>query len=277
MKQATLDRSGVKPRNRGRILTLLLCLALILAIANAGCSWIFVKGPPSGDPGSIRPPVSCTSEGTWPKVDLVLSTLHIISATVWSIAEPGNALAIGHSVWALIHALSGYSGSKKVKKCKRVKMVIQPVPGGVPATPGVAPAPGPTPAPAPAPLVNQGTEGQACYGNGTCNKGLRCNKATRTCTRPIPAGAEGGGCYGNGTCNQELVCDQATNRCVRPIAEGDDGGPCYANGTCNQGLVCDQTTGRCVRPSSEGDEGGPCYGNNTCNSGLSCQGGICIR
>lgn len=85
-----------------------------------------------------------------------------------------------------------------------------------------------------------GGEGAACYGNGTCDRGLRCEAGT--CARRLD-GIEGGACYGNGTCNAGLTC--AADRCVR-IPDGTDGGPCYGNGTCNDGLTC-AADGRCRR------------------------------
>lgn len=61
----------------------------------------------------------------------------------------------------------------------------------------------------------EGADGGVCYGNSTCNEGLRCDTATNTCTAMQAAvGTEGGTCYGNSTCNQGLSCDAARNQCV---------------------------------------------------------------
>ena len=56
-----------------------------------------------------------------------------------------------------------------------------------------------------------GTEGGPCYGNHTCNQGLRCDASSDQCTRLPPAGTEGGPCYGNHTCNQGLTCDASAH------------------------------------------------------------------
>ena len=53
-------------------------------------------------------------------------------------------------------------------------------------------------------------------------------------------GTEGGACYPNGTCNAGLACTDGI--CMTPT-EGDEGGPCYPNDTCNEGFSC--TDGRC--------------------------------
>lgn len=50
-----------------------------------------------------------------------------------------------------------------------------------------------------------------------------------------PRGAADGPCYGNRTCNTGLRC--VSRRC-KPLAQGADGGKCYGNGTCDTGLAC---------------------------------------
>jgi hypothetical protein len=134
-----------------------------------------------------------------------------------------------------------------------------------------------------------GSEGGACYGNGSCDFGLRCN--TNVC-EPLfnssssssggassssggtpTQGTEGGACYPNNTCNLGLDCTGGT---CQGRATGSLNGPCYGNGTCNSGLEC--TNNVCVNPPPppQGSLGGACYGNGTCNSGLSCSNNLCI-
>jgi hypothetical protein len=60
-------------------------------------------------------------------------------------------------------------------------------------------------------------------------------------SRAAEPGTESGPCYGNGTCNEGLRCQG--NACVR-FADGAANGACYGNGTCNPGLAC--VNGICV-------------------------------
>jgi hypothetical protein len=129
-----------------------------------------------------------------------------------------------------------------------------------------------------------GTAGGRCYGNGTCNSGLRC---TGSVCEVAAAGTEGGACYGNSSCNLGLRCNASV--CERVFGgsgssssgggssstgqqPGGEGGACYANSTCNLGLDC--SNGTCTRPSV-GNVNGACYGNGTCNGGLACTNNVC--
>jgi len=62
--------------------------------------------------------------------------------------------------------------------------------------------------------AEQGTLGNACYGNGTCNSGLSCNGGI--CVGTGEPGTVGNACYPNGTCNMGLEC--ASGVCVDPTA-----------------------------------------------------------
>ena len=86
-------------------------------------------------------------------------------------------------------------------------------------------------------------------------------------------GSEGGACFANGTCTGDLEC--VNNICTKK-ADGALGGACYANGTCNEGLVC--VDGTCKEPASQpqGDAGGECYPNGTCNAPNECKEGVCV-
>lgn len=74
-----------------------------------------------------------------------------------------------------------------------------------------------TPAP---PVVIQGSAGNACYPNGTCNQGLVCSSEQRCVAEPAP-GAAGGRCFSTGACDPGLVCTQA--RCAAPVAPRPEG------------------------------------------------------
>jgi len=93
--------------------------------------------------------------------------------------------------------------------------------------------------------------------------------------RAKKAGAKGGACYGNGTCNKRLKCDKARNKCF--VVRGKLGSACYPNGTCDKGLSCNRDRNQCVSAGSRGSESGPCYPNRTCNQGLKCYSGTCKR
>lgn len=96
-------------------------------------------------------------------------------------------------------------------------------------------------------LPEAGSNGGACYGNGTCDEGLSCSDS-KVCEAPeVVDGHEGGVCYGNGTCNDDLVCG-ASKLCEKKQAiQGREGGLCYGNGTCNEGLSCSSDGSRCTR------------------------------
>ncbi|MBN2524952.1 MAG: hypothetical protein JXR76_01075 [Deltaproteobacteria bacterium] len=95
----------------------------------------------------------------------------------------------------------------------------------------------------------QGTAGAACYPNGTCNQGLKCETDLCVLASSTGPGSLGGACYGNGTCNAGLECT---------------GNLCMATGTTDTG-------------AGQGDAGYPCYGNNTCNGTLSCYNNLCVQ
>ena len=70
----------------------------------------------------------------------------------------------------------------------------------------------------------QGTQGCACYGNGTCNGGLTCESGV--CEVPVSCedGSQGCACYGNGTCDDGLTCIVDVCRdSDAPIGMGDMG------------------------------------------------------
>lgn len=90
-----------------------------------------------------------------------------------------------------------------------------------------------------------GTGGNSCYGNGTCNDGLTCLGGVCLEPNSPPPGADGGACYGNRTCNDGLACSPKTLLCFSKAQDGTEGGACYGNGTCDDGLVCDERSKLC--------------------------------
>lgn len=78
-----------------------------------------------------------------------------------------------------------------------------------------------------------GTQGGACYGNGTCNAGLRCDPATRTCVAPAAATANPATCFP--ACRSGFTCRAGT--CVS-----------LCNPPCAAGSVC-TPAGECVMRS----------------------------
>jgi len=133
-----------------------------------------------------------------------------------------------------------------------------------------------------------GTDGGRCYGNGSCNAGLRCNGSV---CETAAMGTEGGACFGNGSCNLGLRCNNnacelvfsggtsssagggASSSTSGGAVTGGEGGACYPNSTCDLGLDC--VNNLCNRPVT-GNANGPCFGNGTCNSGLVCSNNVCL-
>jgi hypothetical protein len=132
-----------------------------------------------------------------------------------------------------------------------------------------------------------GTQGAACYANGTCNAGLACVGGVCTTGLPGPDAAAA----------VPDVSPGGAEDLVPNPADGTQGAACYANGTCNAGLACVGgvcTTGLAgpdaataapdVSPGgaadlapnpAQGTAGEACYPNGTCNAGLACVAGIC--
>ncbi len=74
----------------------------------------------------------------------------------------------------------------------------------------------------------------------SCAEGVA-RDAQGCCTgKPTPGAAEGP-CYGNHTCNTGLRC--ISTRCKAPL-QGHEDGPCYGNGTCNTNFFCLNNTCR---------------------------------
>jgi len=123
-----------------------------------------------------------------------------------------------------------------------------------------------------------GALGGDCYGNGTCNSGLRC--VLDRCEREGAAGGElGGPCFVDGTCNAGLACEGTTcvpERPVDPVDPGQEGDLCDAARPCRADLSC--VAGRCARDGAvEGTVGGQCRADGGCDGDLVCEGNICRR
>lgn len=87
-----------------------------------------------------------------------------------------------------------------------------------------------------------GTMGCPCSG-GTCGGGLACVEGV--CRDGT--GTVGAACYPNGSCNAGLRCDDPSDTCVT-CALGSAACTCFSNNTCATGLTC--VAGRCL--SDEG-------------------------
>jgi len=142
----------------------------------------------------------------------------------------------------------------------------------------------------------EGSEGGACFKNGTCMDNLSCvevngkdicvdlttdddsvsdEEADETTDEDtVEAGDEGEKCLPENKCNDDLVCHEATQTCVQPET-GKEGEGCFPNQTCMDGLVCDQAsendTDTCKKVvGTIGEKNGSCKADRTCNTGLVC-------
>jgi hypothetical protein len=88
------------------------------------------------------------------------------------------------------------------------------------------------------------------------------------------AGEQDGPCYGNQTCDRGLRCDQSV--CIPDPTQGRDEGACYPDASCEPGLVCDPARNRCSPPPAAGSPGAACYANLTCDEPARCEDGVCV-
>ena len=229
-------------------------IAVTLAVAVTGCSFLFTTGPGNvGNPPQAYP--DCTDSMTWPIVDgviaasVLLSGIGVFGAThdsTSSTSTDGGAAATASAVLtAVAFGAGAYVGYGRVSRCRDVhEQFIAGHPNGMlyggGAPQGYVPQAGPA----------VGAQNGYCTAQNTCDQGLVCSGMpdhTNRCivgqTLPPPAalGIQGGACTAQLTCNDGLVCagmPDHTNRCMPAPALGTQGGGCTAQLTCNTGLVC---------------------------------------
>jgi len=124
-----------------------------------------------------------------------------------------------------------------------------------------------------------GTEGGACYGNGSCNSGLIC--LSHVCVSPGDgaAGSSAGGSAGGGTGGGSGTTGAAGAGATGGTGGGSDGGapvvgvPCGPSSVCNSGSACclgPLNTATCEMPCATGLDSYACDGPEDCNAGSSC-------
>jgi hypothetical protein len=188
-------------------------VALAAATSLAGCSFFLTSSPPERtNPPSVVPP-DCTSQMTWPTVDVIIAAVSIL-AVVGSVTQGDSATspnenrgsAVASSlVLAAAAGAGAYVGHGRVKSCRLAQTEFNAAfyRNGVPSQPPFAPgaaAPGPGGAPrgyADAP-DNTPMQPRAYVPQGT----------------PRPLATEGDVCNAEVVCGLGLVC--ASNICVVP-------------------------------------------------------------
>jgi hypothetical protein len=91
------------------------------AIAMSGCSYLFVKGPPTGH--DVLPYFTCTESNVVPTLDAIWAGLNGFGAARAASAEDGTyvnqdeAILIG-TMWLVVSGLSSHSGFRKTRSCR---------------------------------------------------------------------------------------------------------------------------------------------------------------
>jgi hypothetical protein len=93
----------------------------LIATASSGCSYLFVKGPPTGHEN--LPYFTCTESNLVPALDAIWAGLNGLGAARAASAEDGTyvnqdeAMLVG-TMWLVVSGLSSHSGFRKTKSCR---------------------------------------------------------------------------------------------------------------------------------------------------------------
>jgi hypothetical protein len=96
----------------------------MLAVALAGCAWLFQDHLPSEYTGRSEP--MCTSSAGWATVDGVFAVLNVVgvigTASDDQLSdETKRAYIVGGVIWGLIHVASGATGAGWASECRKAR------------------------------------------------------------------------------------------------------------------------------------------------------------
>ena len=167
-------------------------LAALLSTSLAGCSFLLMDKPP--DRVDAAYPVCSEGPGA-PLADVALGAIAgLIAFGIWQddqgrddpISDEDRNALIAFSAAGVLHVTSAAFGAGWMSDCraKRAAWERGQVRYGRPSDP--RPLTSPTAIPPP-PRPVRGGRGEPCYPNDTCNAGLTCDLAARTCAAaPAP-------------------------------------------------------------------------------------------
>jgi hypothetical protein len=97
-----------------------LLLLGLLALLQAGCGFVFTKGPPTGHEQMLA--FSCTESDAGPILDIVWAGLNVLGALTVasdpSSYEDPTAIEVSGVAWGVFSSFSAASGFKKAKQCR---------------------------------------------------------------------------------------------------------------------------------------------------------------
>jgi len=97
-----------------------LLLLGLLALLQAGCGFVFTKGPPTGHEQMAA--FSCTESDAGPILDVVWAGLNVLGALTVasdpSSYEDPTAIEVSGVAWGVFSSFSAASGFKKAKQCR---------------------------------------------------------------------------------------------------------------------------------------------------------------